>query len=141
MHSMLIPVDGSKPAKRALRYAITTIKEGLRAEIYVLNVQPDVFIMGDLVMMDVDLIKKYQEEQASKILKDAVNLVTKMGLNCHKAMLHGPIAPSIANFAKSHGCGSIVMGTRGMGMLGNLVLGSTANQVVHLAKIPVTLIK
>ena len=33
------------------------------------------------------------------------------------------------------------MGSRGMGALGNLVLGSIANQVVHLTEIPVTLVK
>ena len=33
------------------------------------------------------------------------------------------------------------MGTRGMGLFKNLVLGSTSNKVVHLAEIPVTLVK
>lgn len=43
--------------------------------------------------------------------------------------------------AKSEGVDVIVMGTRGMGALGNLALGSTATKVVHLADVPVTLVK
>ena len=33
------------------------------------------------------------------------------------------------------------MGTRGMRALGNLALGSTATKVIHLAEVPVTLVK
>ncbi|MFN5167526.1 MAG: universal stress protein [Pseudomonadota bacterium] len=35
----------------------------------------------------------------------------------------------------------IVMGSRGMGALGNLAFGSVATKVVHLADVPVTLVK
>ena len=33
------------------------------------------------------------------------------------------------------------MGTRGLGGFKGLLLGSVANQVVHLAEVPITLIK
>jgi nucleotide-binding universal stress UspA family protein len=35
----------------------------------------------------------------------------------------------------------IVMGTRGLGPVKGLVLGSVANKVIHLAEVPVTLVK
>jgi nucleotide-binding universal stress UspA family protein len=35
----------------------------------------------------------------------------------------------------------IVMGTRGMGGVAGLVLGSVATKVVHLSKVPVMLVK
>jgi len=35
----------------------------------------------------------------------------------------------------------IVMGTRGMGTVANLVLGSVATKVIHLSHIPVILVK
>jgi nucleotide-binding universal stress UspA family protein len=35
----------------------------------------------------------------------------------------------------------VVMGTRGMGALGTLLLGSVAYRVVHLVHVPVTLVK
>ncbi|HUF22047.1 MAG TPA: universal stress protein [Burkholderiales bacterium] len=34
-----------------------------------------------------------------------------------------------------------MMGTRGLGTLQSLVLGSVANKVVHLAEVPVMLVK
>ena len=38
-------------------------------------------------------------------------------------------------------CDAIVMGTRGMTTLGSLVPESVASKVVHMAKVPVTLVK
>ena len=35
----------------------------------------------------------------------------------------------------------IVMGTRGLGGIQGLLLGSVAMQVIHLAEVPITLIK
>ena len=47
----------------------------------------------------------------------------------------------IADSAEREGCDAIVMGTRGMGSIGSLMLGSVATKVVHLTKLPVTLVK
>ena len=33
------------------------------------------------------------------------------------------------------------MGTRGVGALGNLILGSLAAKLIHFAEVPVTLVK
>lgn len=53
-------------------------------------------------------------------------------------VLIGDAATKIVRVAKSERVHTIVMGTRGMGALGNLALGSTAIKVIHLAEVPVT---
>jgi nucleotide-binding universal stress UspA family protein len=35
----------------------------------------------------------------------------------------------------------VVIGSRGLGAIGRLVLGSVATKVAHLARVPVTLVK
>jgi nucleotide-binding universal stress UspA family protein len=47
----------------------------------------------------------------------------------------------IAMRAQELGCNGIVMGTCGAGAMANLVFGSVACKVVHLFKVPVTLVK
>lgn len=141
MQSIVIPIDGSTPARNALKFVISLIKEGLHVEIHVINILPDITPIGDLTMMDIDFFEENQQVQSEKIMKSACKLLSTAGLDYKSGILRGPIALGIVKYAKTHGCKNIIMGTRGMGMLGNLVLGSTANQVIHLAKIPVTLVK
>jgi nucleotide-binding universal stress UspA family protein len=141
MHSILVPIDGSLQARHALKHVISSIKEGLQAEIHIINVQPIVLPLGELPLIDADLIEKAQHEQAKKLLKSACDLLERSELKCTQHSEVGPIASTIVDYAKKHSCDSIVMGCRGMGALGNLVLGSIANQVVHLTEIPVTLVK
>lgn len=141
MQSILVPVDGSTSARHALKYVMGLIKEGMHAVIHVINIQPDLLPLGDLVLLDIDIVERNQQMQSGKIMRSARKLLSTAGIDFKSEILRGPVAISILKYAKAHGCSSIVMGTRGMGMLGNLVLGSTSNQVVHLAKIPVTLIK
>jgi len=50
-------------------------------------------------------------------------------------------AELIAKVAGAGGVEGIVMGTRGMGPIKSLVLGSVATKVIHLVEFPVTLVK
>jgi len=49
----------------------------------------------------------------------------------------GPVAEILVAHAKARRCGMIVIGSRGMGAAGNLLLGSTATKVLHLSGVPV----
>lgn len=50
-------------------------------------------------------------------------------------------APDIVKRAEELGCDGIVMGTQGRGAIGSLLMGSVAIKVVHLTRLPVTLVK
>jgi len=56
-------------------------------------------------------------------------------------MRTGQYGETIANYAKEKQCDRIVMGTRGLGAVGGLLLGSVARKVIHLADVPITLVK
>lgn len=44
---------------------------------------------------------------------------------------------TIANYAKEHGFGHIVMGTRGLSNLSGIIMGSISHQVMHQSEVPV----
>lgn len=139
MHSILVPVDGSKHALNALKHALSILQAGLASQIHVLNVQPIIVPLSDFY--DYDIIEKAQHDEAEKAMRSACKLLDKAGIDYIKASKIGPVATTIVDYAKSKKCGLIIMGTRGMGSLGSLIMGSTSNQVVHLTKLPVTLVK
>ena len=103
--------------------------------------QPIILPLGEFPLINADLIEKAQQIEAKKLLKSACALLEKAELKYIQHAETGPIARTIVDYAKTHACDSIVMGSRGMGAFANLVLGSIANQVVHLTDIPVTLVK
>ena len=53
----------------------------------------------------------------------------------------GHLGETIAQRADDLGCDLIVMGAHGRGALADLLVGSTATKVIHLARVPVLLVK
>jgi nucleotide-binding universal stress UspA family protein len=47
----------------------------------------------------------------------------------------------VVRYAREQRCSLIAMGTRGMGSVANLLLGSVATKVIGLSGIPVLLVK
>jgi nucleotide-binding universal stress UspA family protein len=79
--------------------------------------------------------------ETAKLLVPAEKELDKAGLRYTKEVLCGSAASLIAERAKPEEFAGIVMGTRGMGAVKGLLVGSVAHQVVHLAHVPVTLVK
>ena len=139
---LLIPVDGSQGAMRALAYVIEHI--GALAEtpqILLLNVQWKLATGNVKLFVDQATINDYYREQGVDALKSARDALDKAGLPYQYHISVGTPAESIAQYAAEHGVDQIVMCRQGEGGLQALLLGSVANRVLHLAQCPVLLIK
>ena len=79
--------------------------------------------------------------QSRPILDRAAARLAEAEMSHTVEMLEGDPAEVIGRRAQELGCDAIVMGSRGMGRIANLVVGSVATKVVHLTKLPVTLVK
>ncbi len=141
MPAILVPVDGSDNALRALEHVIKRCASAPATKIHLLNVQ--IPIVSGVVKMFVnqDQINAYYRDEAGKALAAARARLDQAKIAYQHHIGVGHVAETIVAYAKQHGCDEIIMGTRGMGAVTNLVLGSAATQVIHLADVPVTLIK
>jgi nucleotide-binding universal stress UspA family protein len=74
------------------------------------------------------------------MLAPSKKILDEAGVKFTAHTLVGSIAESIIKQAKRSRSNMIYMGTRGMTELSNMVLGSVATRVLHLANIPVVLI-
>jgi nucleotide-binding universal stress UspA family protein len=141
MQKILVPLDGSETALRAADHAVALAKR-LGAELHFLTVYPEPVVYGEIqVYATKEKFEHLQREMGEGILEPALKRARASGLNPTSDLRHGDVAPTIIACAQETKCDSIVMGTRGMGAIANLLLGSVALKVVHLADTPVTLVK
>lgn len=141
MLKILAPLDGSNNATRVLDHVIALAKETREVEVHVINVRETIDAPQVQRFWTAEHIAEFQHKEGNLLLAPARERLTQAGITHCAEVLIGDIAPTIAAYAKTKGCDLIVMGTRGMGSIANLLLGSVATKVIHLAEMPVQLVK
>lgn len=138
---VLVPIDGSSSSLRALARAIAIAKL-TRGVVHLISVQPAYDEYG---MVPAYLSKGKHRElmgaRAQAALAPAIAKLKRAGVHHITHTVYGDTAEVIVRAARRLHCDSIIMGTRGMGAIGSLLIGSVANRVIHLATVPVTLVK
>jgi nucleotide-binding universal stress UspA family protein len=141
MKTILVPVDGSEHSIRALKTAMSMFGEETRLRLHVITVQMPIVSGNVTRFFSAEDIKAYYEEEGRKALEPVKHLVELAGDACTAKVLVGSVAETIVDYAKEHSCDHIIMGTRGLGRVSGLVLGSITIKVISLATVPVTLVK
>lgn len=139
---LLVPVDGSENATRALRHAIALARSIPSSSIHVVTAHEEPIVFGEVaVYVSREKIAELQRKQSEGPLSMAVQILESAGVAHSREILEGPIAQTIVRRAEELQCDGIVMGTRGLTALGGLLMGSVATRVIHASSIPVTLVK
>ena len=142
MRKLFVAIDGSEASMRALDCAIGLAREHGSLELVVATAhEPSTDNPRALAYIPLEKLEQAHREHSEAILKPALDKAKAAGAKCSAEILSGITAKSIVDKAEAIGCDCIVMGTRGMGAMGNLLMGSTATKVVHLTKLPVMLVK
>jgi len=139
---ILIPVDGSANAQRAVDYVIKIIaalKE--TPQLLLLNVQWNVAAGNVKLFINQQTINDYYREQGMAALQSARTALDAAALPYQYHISIGTPAEAIAQYANEQGVDQVVMGRQGQGGLQSLLLGSVMNKVLHLTGLPVLLVK
>jgi nucleotide-binding universal stress UspA family protein len=140
---LLVPVDGSPAALRALKLAIEWARDRQQCSIILLNVQNLAMLnLSEAAgIMATAWIEEEEERAAEEALKSAVAACQAAGVPFTVRSERGGPAAIIDRIAREEKVDHIIMGTRGLGSIRGLLLGSVATQVLHLVDVPVTLVK
>jgi nucleotide-binding universal stress UspA family protein len=142
MLKLLIAIDGSEHAREAIAAAGRLSREVTRLEVVLLNVGDIPGVFDELPPYDYEALLREQRAQQEDLLEAALTQARACGLeHATTQSAVGPPAQEIVRVAAEHGVDQIVMGTRGRNALAGLLLGSVAQRVVHLADVPVLLVK
>jgi nucleotide-binding universal stress UspA family protein len=138
---ILLPVDGSEHSVRAARHVVNSVRGCNQSAILLLNVQPEIDAPEVRSHMRASEIEAMQETRGGDALAPARDVLDRAGLSYAPTVLIGPIAETIARFAAEQGCEKIVMGTRGLGAVAGVLMGSVTTRLLNLTTLPVTLVK
>jgi nucleotide-binding universal stress UspA family protein len=143
MARILLPVDGSKHCLRTTAKMIEIVKEWrVKPEVLPLYVHLPVPRVGRLgSVIGKATLQRYYEEEGNKALAPAVNLLGKAGFSTKPLILVGAVPETIAVHAKKTKCDFIFMGTRGMTAAANLLMGSMTTKLLHIAEVPVIVVR
>lgn len=141
MRKVLVPVDGSGDSLQGVREAIRLRNSSGSVEIHLLNVQPRVFAEETMVGLPAEQIDSYYYERGGRALAPAEALLKEAGLPFVSHRVVGPVVQSILDKQRELDCDSILMSTQGHGRIAGALLGSVSAKVLHLAPVPVTLVK
>ena len=147
---ILVPVDGSRHAQKALELAIdlatkygaelTLVHALLRGqvpdEIRKLSDRPGALEPAMVVgaaYVDFTLPRPVLEDIAEKLLQGGARLASERGVETvHTHWGPGEPARVILEWAREHEADTIVMGSRGLGDFRGMIVGSVSHKVQHL---------
>lgn len=140
MRKVLLPVDGSDSAFQAALYLIDFVRQHGPVEVHVANVQPKP-LEWQTHGMEKEAINDHLAVDAHLALKPVLHMLNEEEITCQTHIKLGDPAETLAALADELGCDHIIMGTRGLGAISGIVLGSVTRKVLHLSKVPVTCIR
>ncbi len=137
-NTIILALDGSENSIKALDFAIG-MAESYGAEIIAVHAYSHT---SDLRAKEGYEKRVAQRKSAGqKILDDARLRFDESRITVEENLLEGPAAEAILSVAKTRGADLIIMGTRGMGSLEGLLLGSVSTRVTHDAPCTVMVVR
>lgn len=138
--SIIVPLDGSATAERAIPLAIAiALRAGSRIEL--VHVHDEGVLVANISMMDSRWEDERAVEMGSAIGAMAERLAHETGLGVTAITLRGPTAPSLVQHAIDRTADLIVMTTHGRGGFSHAWFGSVAERVIHSATTPMLVVR
>jgi nucleotide-binding universal stress UspA family protein len=138
---ILAAVDGSECAKKGFQIALDMSLEKQDSPVLVVLavVQPlEVIGMRKDVRASLEALI---EKDAKALLAEYATVAEMRGVKAETILASGHPAKIILDIAKIKGADLIVVGSRGLGGVKGLLLGSVSNAVVQNSKVPVMVVK
>ncbi|ELY56661.1 universal stress protein [Natronolimnohabitans innermongolicus] len=140
MNRVLVPVDGSKPARSALEYALEQFPDAELTLLYVVDPMVDYSRRRAYPGYTSDDEHTTEREKGEAILESSLEAIPDDRV-VETALEGGPPAQTIVDYADEHEVDTIVLGSHGRDGVSRYLLGSVAETVVRRAGVPVTTVR
>ncbi|MCB8966784.1 MAG: universal stress protein [Chloroflexota bacterium] len=133
--NILVPLDGSSLAERALAPAVT-IAQAMGAHLVLLRVVPPIMLTVDPQLYE-QLTRQSEDEATAYLHQVQANLANETAVSSETAVstetliINGPAAATIIQVAQERACNLIIMSSHGRSGPGRWVYGSVAEKVLR----------
>lgn len=140
---VVVAYDGSELGKKALNRAITLAKRDEKIEINVITVieQPTPVIYYGAYSGKNIATPEANIEKAKQVMQEVEEKLKAVSNKVETFIIEGHPAQAIEEFAENNNADLIIMGSRGLGGLKELFLGSVSHHVVQKASCEVIIVK
>ena len=146
---ILVCTDGSEHSQKVLEKASLIAQGCTPDEVSVIYVYDDkmlfpIYAGYTPTQEEKERFRKYEQmhkEEKKMILSEALKTLENKNIKANAIFEEGHPAETIVRVASEQGFDMIIIGSRGMGGLKRLFLGSVSNAVVHNAKVSVLTVK
>lgn len=136
---VLVPVDDSPLARRALDFAVTEHPEADITVLHVIDFVEESY--GGEMLVGSDELRERAEDDAEDLLADARERASGHPGAVETVVEFGEPASVITDVAEERTVGLIVMGCHGRSAMARVLLGDVAGTVVRRAPVPVTVVR
>lgn len=143
---ILVPYDGSEHAKRAMQQAVAIAEAGYKTELCIASICNMVSAMSNFDQVSIAegcLTTKLSEDLEAQCRNDLAEAKAMVPEHVPVETVYevGSPGPVLLNLAEEKGADLIVMGSRGLGPLKGIFMGSVSSYIVSRSKCPVLVVK
>jgi nucleotide-binding universal stress UspA family protein len=135
---VLVPFDGSDPAKAALEYAVGQYPDAEISAVYAVYPPEEVTEQTEDAPGKIENWASHLDEHTEEVIHAAEQWVDR---SIDTDAISGDPAQAIVGYAEEHDTDQIVMGRHGRDGLSRLIMGSVAETVVRRAPASVTVVR
>lgn len=137
--NILIPTDGSEQAGNAIEEGIRLASE-LGATVHALHVVDEFEAKIVPITGEQDEKRAEYMEHGERITDEVAQVASEAGVECVTTVETGLPHKEIEHYVEDNDIDIVVIGSRGLGSVEEMLLGSTADKVVRLIDKPVTVV-
>lgn len=132
-----LAADGSENSMRAARQALEVAKHA--------GAKVEILLVADFTKARNEVLHSQSKEALEYERRQKIRSIEELFLNekveYDVKILHGEPGPTIVEYVNEHDFDLIILGSRGLNSLQEMVLGSVSHKVVKRAKAPVMIVK
>ncbi|WP_416140089.1 universal stress protein [Halomonas sp. HK25] len=144
--SILVPVDGSEHAQKALSVACQLVRQEDGCTLHLVHIPEELAHETTLVWgigaIAIEASREEREDAGKQVISRAAEAAREQGAtNVETVIGQGDPARTILSEARKRGIDAIVMGSRGLSDLQGIVVGSVSHKVAHAAECTVITVR